>query len=119
MDKLISTSELHKIGASLSFFNQMRATISPVKHVGYRLFVFMHGDKHVVFKDLPDQVYFSTMEEVLDVIGSVRNLAQQVTLDVNNWPSKAVGKRYEFNPQPRWSDQPQPCFLMLEEKAVF
>ncbi len=119
MDKLISATELHKIGDSLSYFDQIKATICPVKHVGYRLFVFLHGDKYAVFKDSPEQVYFSTMEEVLDAIGDVKSLAQQVTLDVNNWPSKAVGKRYEFSPQPRWIDQQQPCVLKQEEDAVF
>ncbi len=122
MEKFISATELHKIGATLSICHQMRAQISPVKNVGYRLYVFLHGDKHVVFKDVPTQVYFPTMEAVLDVIGGVRNLVQQVLLDVNCWPGTSVGqtgKRYEINSAPRWTEQPQPCFLQLEERAVF
>lgn len=122
MDKLISTTELHKIGASISFCNQMRASISPVKHVGYRLYVFLHGDKHVVFKDLPDQVYFPTIETILDVIGGIRNIASHVTLEINNWPGKSVPvgeKRHELSPYPRWTEQPKPCFLTLEESMAF
>lgn len=119
MDKLISTNELQAIGATLNFNQQIKAQISPVKHVGYRLFVFLGGDKLSVFKDLPDQVYFSTMEEVLDVISGVRSLAQQVMLDVNNWPGKAAAKRYEIISKPRWTDQQQPSILEREEIAVF
>jgi hypothetical protein len=122
MSKLISTTELQKIGATLSFCHQMKARISPVKDVGYRLFIFLHGEQHVVFKDIPDQVYFPTMEAVLDVIGGVRNLVHQVLLDVNNWPSPSVAlaeKRHGFDSAPRWTEQPRPCFLTLEESAVF
>lgn len=103
----ISVEDIYKRAEAGKLSRHVVATVYPVKGAGCRFYLQDNGIQYAVFFATKDDVYFPSVESVLDIICILRPMLHDVLLDYTSWQPVVLPIPKAAKPLPHPQREPE------------